>query len=102
MIRYLLLLACAVCAPAADQAVTWKRWELLLKDLSSASSVDVTFQGPGGQSIKVPAFRSGDTFRARVAFPQAGAWTWEASPDAGHKAQRGRVSVAAYTGANPL
>ena len=104
MYRYVLALMWVLSASAAEKAFTWQRWELTLKGEPAASRLDVTFTGPGGERIKAPAFRSSaGAFRVRLAFPEPGEWTWEAVPGgAGQKPRRGRVSVAAYRGPNPL
>jgi hypothetical protein len=105
MIRLLpIVILGAGSALAAEPAVTWKRWELAMQGWPASAAVDVTFSGPAGRRLRAPTFRSGDgTVRARVAFPQAGEWKWEAADTTETApARRGRVSVTAYRGPNPL
>jgi hypothetical protein len=99
----LLALGCGVPALAADAPTTWRRWELVLDGWPTGTAADITFSGPRGAILKVPAFESGGALRARVAFPEAGDWRWQAKPaGAGSVSRSGRVMVSAYTGANPL
>lgn len=69
--------------------------------------LNVVFTCPGGSKMQVPAFWDGDNlWKVRFAGDQVGDYTFETSAsntsDAGLHGQKGKVSVTAYTGANPL
>ncbi len=100
-------------AQSASSATAWHRWEQALSSSKSYTNpyadaaLSVTFSGPGGQTLKAGGFwDGGSTFRIRCAFPAAGTWTWSTAcsdtSDTGLHNRSGSVSVAAYTGTNPL
>ncbi|HEX8385960.1 MAG TPA: DUF5060 domain-containing protein, partial [Rubricoccaceae bacterium] len=63
----------------------------------------VAFTHPSGDTLSVGGFWDGGrTWRARAAFPRAGAWTWASrSSDAGLNGQSGTVDVVGATGTDP-
>lgn len=93
------------------KAVIWKRWEYTLtannKPEGKPAEIIVKFSGPNGKSFSNNAFTDdGIVFKFRASFPAAGKWTWitECSDpsDKGLHNKRGKVSVARYSGENPL
>jgi hypothetical protein len=93
------------------EAVEWQPWENTLyakKQLTGRpAGVDVIFTGPDGKVIKIHAFTDdGQLFRFRMAFPDAGTWSWVTNctnvNDRGLHNRKGTVEVKAYSGDNPL
>jgi hypothetical protein len=71
------------------------------------AELDVLFEGPSGQALRVPAFWSGEqTWRVRFAAPEAGSWRWRSlCTDAANRDLHGKSGVltaSPYEGANPL
>lgn len=118
----LLILQAGVATPAGlaaeknaddQRAVQWQRWEGTLTARRehpqpyTGVEVDVTFTGPEGATLHVPAYwDGGTTYRFGAAFPRVGAWRWTSAcndpADAGLHGRAGAVEVSAYSGSNPL
>jgi hypothetical protein len=69
--------------------------------------VYVTFTGPGGITLRRPAFwDGGKIWRVRFAAPVMGRWSWRSSSsepgDAGLEGKTGALFVGPYRGGNPL
>lgn len=69
-------------------------------------TMSVTFSGPNGETIETLAYwYDRAEFRARIAFPSVGEWTWRttATPeDPGLHNKSGKIRVFAYQETNPL
>lgn len=81
---------------AADAAV-WTRWECRWRAGSEPEAAAV-FTAGTGERLESPAFRDGEEWVARIAFPAPGAWLWRSTDS---KA-KGAVTVQPYQGSNAL
>lgn len=101
----------ALCSEGA-QATVWECHQVTFaSDVRYAHPVndvqiDVTFSHESGGSIRVRAFWDGDTvYRARVAFPNVGTWTYDVAtndPSNTIGEKSGVIEVNAYEGDNPF
>lgn len=103
----------AAALPAAADPHVWERWETSLRSDRTYPnpyadvSVQVTYEGPGGKTLRTRGYwDGGSTFKLRCAFPVAGEWQWRTtcSDPTNHSlhGRSGRVHVRRYTGQNPL
>jgi hypothetical protein len=98
--------------PDGDVAI-WTRWEALLTSSKSYTNpyadvtVSVTYTGPNGEQFTAPGFWDGErAFRLRFMFPEVGTWSWRTTcsdaSNVGLHDRTGVVTVASYSGSNPL
>lgn len=100
----------AACATGAS-VQTWSCYEIPLVASRTYSQpirdlrIRVAFSRPGSQPVTVSAFwDGGPTYRARVALPDAGTWTYLVStndPASGLDSRAGTVTAVSYTGPDP-
>jgi hypothetical protein len=112
----ILLLACvltttnAIGANAPQTVAVWERWEGRLapanegKLVPADTKVDILYQGPQREEIRVPAVRDErNSLLFRMAFPAPGRWRWVAKSDhPDFDGQTGEVLVTASTSRNPF
>ncbi len=109
----LLALTPGASAQTASSTTTWTKWEASLTSSKSYTNpytdvtVSVTYTGPSGQTFASNAFwDGGSTWRIRCAFPATGTWNWKTTcsdtTNSGLHNRTGSVSVASYSGTNPL
>jgi hypothetical protein len=102
--------------PTADpgtpaDVAAWQRWETRLTARRAYAnpfadvSVEVLFDGPGGQQLRTAGFwDGGQTYVARAFFPAPGTWTWRTSASTGDDglAASGTIEVGRASDATEL
>ena len=105
-----MLAGLAFTAAAQDTAERWTMREIAFTSQAAYADpfgdvdLDVTFTGPGGVTMVMPAFwDGGDTWKVRFAPTAVGQWSWETScsntADAGLHGVGGAFECVAYAGA---